>query len=175
MAEVTYLEDELHGLLPFEQDEISQAYLKYLKDGLPQGNVSSKKILVVGCGIAGMVSAALLRRAGHTVTIVEANTRIGGRIKTFRNSEQKQYFEDGELTGEAGAMRIPDMHKLVQYLIDYTGVEKQLFINNTISKKSAMSEHIKKPVINEQGNIELPAGSGKNLIHVNYRNILRRE
>ncbi|WDE07458.1 FAD-dependent oxidoreductase [Thalassomonas viridans] len=175
MADVAYLEDELHGLLPFEQDEISQAYLDCLKSGLPKGNTTGKNVLVVGCGIAGMVSAALLRRAGHTVTIVEANMRIGGRIKTFRNTPEKQYFEDGNLTGEAGAMRIPDMHKLVQYLIDYTGVEKQLFLNKTVSQKDATSVKIKTPDRDKQGNIVLPEATGKNLLHVNYRHVLRRD
>ena len=174
MPDSPYLEDELHGLLPFEQDEISQAYLTYLKDGLPVGNSTGKNILVVGCGIAGMVSAALLREAGHTVTIIEANMRVGGRIKTFRNSDKKQYFEDDSLSAEAGAMRIPDMHKLVQYLIDYTGVEKQIFLNKTISRKDALSEQIKTPKRDASGNIILPEATGKNFLHVNYRHVLRR-
>lgn len=121
------LDDAYHGLLPFDQDQISQAYLSYLQNGLPTSQAQAKNILIVGCGISGMVSATLLRQAGHNVTIVEANTRVGGRVKTFRNTNDKTYFEDSNLTGEAGAMRIPDMHKLVQYLIDQTGVDKQLF------------------------------------------------
>ncbi|QUJ68013.1 NAD(P)-binding protein [Photobacterium sp. GJ3] len=78
MSDVSLLEDAFHGLLPFEQDEIAQAYQAYLKSGLPESNTESKHILILGCGIAGMVSAALLRKAGHRVTIVEGNTRVGG-------------------------------------------------------------------------------------------------
>jgi len=181
------LDSDLHGLLPFEQDEVSQAYLTYLENGLPESGAKRKNILVVGCGIAGMVTASLLRKAGHTVTIVEANTRVGGRIKTFRNTAEKTYFEDANLSGEAGAMRIPDMHKLVQYLIDETGVEKQAFLNRSISKADATSAQIDNPIRSDgtdhsndepydvvpKGEIILPASTGNNFLHVNYKHVDR--
>jgi monoamine oxidase len=178
------LDSDLHGLLPFEQDEVSQAYLTYLKNGLPESSATKKNVLVVGCGIAGMVSASLLRKAGHTVTIVEANTRVGGRIKTFRNTPEKTYFEDSSLSGEAGAMRIPDMHKLVQFLIDETGVEKQAFLNRSISKTDATSDQIDNPVRSDgsneganagvpKGEIILPSATGNNFLHVNYKHVDR--
>ncbi|MFQ3199185.1 MAG: monoamine oxidase [Paraglaciecola sp.] len=167
------LDDAYHGLLPFDDDEISQAYLTYLENGLPPSQIQSKKILIVGCGIAGMVSASLLKKAGHTVTIIEANTRVGGRIKTFRNTDAKTYFEDSSLSGEAGAMRIPDMHKLVQFLVDQTGVKKQIFLNKTVSKADATSDEIDCPTRDDKGNIELPEGTGKNFLHVNYKHVDR--
>lgn len=175
MSEVSYLEDEHHGLLPFDQDEISQAYMHYLKQGLPDSGAIKKKVLIVGCGIAGMVSASLLRKAGHEVTVIEADSRVGGRIRTFRNSKRKKYFEDDLLTGEAGAMRIPDMHKLAQYLIDYTGVEKQIFLNKTVSKEDAISDKIQNPDRDEYGEIVLPESTGKNLLHINYHHVLRKD
>ena len=171
---MNYIEDEFHGLLPFDRDTIAQAYLKYLQQGkLPSSNCPAKKILIIGCGVAGMVSASMLKKAGHDVTIVEANTRVGGRCKTFRNTPEKQFFEDSNLTGEAGAMRIPDMHKLVQHLIDYTGVDKQLFLNKTISKADATSGKIEHPERDEQGNIKLPPATGNNFLHFNYQHVLR--
>lgn len=169
------LDDAYHGLLPFDQDQISQAYLTYLKNGLPSSRAKPKEVLIVGCGIAGMVSASLLRQAGHAVTIVEANTRVGGRIKTFRNTDTKTYFEDSNLSGEAGAMRIPDMHKLVQFLIDQTGVDKQIFLNKTVSKADATSDKIDNPDRDDKGNIILPPSTGKNFLHVNYKHVPRSE
>ncbi|MDO6704764.1 FAD-dependent oxidoreductase [Photobacterium sp. 1_MG-2023] len=176
MSDVSFLEDAFHGLLPFEQDEIAQAYQACLEFGLPESNAESKHILILGCGIAGMVSAALLRKAGHRVTIVEGNTRVGGRIRTFRNTPQKRYFEDDHLSAEAGAMRIPDQHKLVQYLIDSTGVQKQLFLNKSISRKDALSGKIQQPDRDAQGNVDLSnlAATGNNLVHVNRRHVLRK-
>ena len=56
--------------------------------------------------MAGLVTASLLKQAGHRVTILEASERVGGRIYTLRsNFRDDQYLE-------AGAMRIPHTHAL---------------------------------------------------------------
>ena len=39
------------------------------------------KIVVLGAGLSGLASAALLARAGHQVTVLEANTWIGGKSR----------------------------------------------------------------------------------------------
>ena len=87
------MENYLHGLLDEDNDLIIQQYLKYIDEGIPPTD-KPKDVLIIGAGMAGMVAASLLKQAGHNVTIVESNTRVGGRIKTFRNSENKKYFED---------------------------------------------------------------------------------
>lgn len=63
-----------------------------------------KRIAVLGAGLAGLCAADELVAAGHDVTILEAQTRPGGRVQTLRAP-----FSDG-LHAEVGAGRIPDTH-----------------------------------------------------------------
>ena len=45
-------------------------------------NKPKQDIIIIGAGIAGLAAAKTLKDAGHKVTILEADTRFGGRIKT---------------------------------------------------------------------------------------------
>jgi monoamine oxidase len=74
--------------------------------GLPNVPGPRKRVVVVGAGMAGLVAAHELARAGHEPLILEAQHRVGGRVLTLRDC-----FTPG-LYGEAGAMRIPRTHAL---------------------------------------------------------------
>src|SRR5262245_28780160 len=65
---------------------------------------SSKKIVIVGAGLAGLSAAYELTQAGHECTLLEARFRPGGRVHTVRD-----VFADG-LYAEEGATRVPDHH-----------------------------------------------------------------
>lgn len=90
----------------------STDYLALIKNGLPMKATNPQKVIVVGAGMAGLVAAYELLRAGHEPLILEAQTRLGGRIYTMRDP-----FSEG-LYAEAGAMRIPKAHTLTMAYID---------------------------------------------------------
>jgi monoamine oxidase len=94
-------------------------YLKLLKDGLGE-SLAPKPIVIVGAGMAGLTAATLLRQAGHEVTILEAQNRVGGRVLTYRGFGAGMY-------GEFGAMRFPVEHTLVSHLIDKFKLETKPF------------------------------------------------
>ncbi len=85
-----------------------------LRSSFPQtvsGAGQSKRIVVVGAGIAGLTAAYELMKQGHDVQLLEARMRPGGRVYTLRDS-----FADG-LYAEAGAVDIGDGYELLMRYI----------------------------------------------------------
>ena len=54
-----------------------------------------ENIIILGGGVAGLMSAHELTQRGYAVTILEATDRLGGRIHTIRNSLFTQPVEKG--------------------------------------------------------------------------------
>jgi monoamine oxidase len=80
----------------------------------PQAKAAApKRVVILGAGLAGLSAAyELLKRDPRLeVTILEARTRVGGRVHTVRthNDDGRTPFENGQYA-EAGAHRIPDTH-----------------------------------------------------------------
>ena len=44
-----------------------------------------KKVVVLGAGLAGLAAAYELDRSGYDVTVLEARSRPGGRVRTVRH------------------------------------------------------------------------------------------
>ncbi|KAM6223635.1 L-amino-acid oxidase [Rhynchocyon petersi] len=80
-----------------------------------------QRVIVVGAGVAGLVAAKVLSEAGHKVTILEADNRIGGRIFTYRHKK------NGWI-GELGAMRMPSSHRILHKLCKTLGLNLTRFV-----------------------------------------------
>lgn len=89
-----------YGKLTYPKDMVS-----IIRDGFPKAK-QPKKILIIGAGMAGLVSASLLKKAGHSVRIIEGSDRVGGRVYTLREPFSKGQYLD------VGAMRFPENHDL---------------------------------------------------------------
>ena len=61
--------------------------------------MSSREVLVIGAGIAGLTSAAILSKLGLSVTLIESHTQSGGCAGTFK---RKGYIFDVGATQVAG-------------------------------------------------------------------------
>lgn len=96
-------------------------YLTLIMEGLSPRATRPKKVVVVGAGMAGLVAASELLRAGHDPVIIEARGRVGGRVHTLREP-----FSDG-LYAEAGAMRIPLCHALTMAYVAKFGLPTSPF------------------------------------------------
>src|SRR6476619_3277262 len=91
-------------------------YTKIVTQGLQPHTPRPAKVIVLGAGMAGLTAAYELQRAGHEPIILEAQNRVGGRIKTLREP-----FTHG-LYAEAGAMRIPKVHDLTLHYVHKFGL-----------------------------------------------------
>lgn len=80
--------------------------------GLPASpQKKSKKVVVLGAGLAGLTAAWELVQSGNEVIVVEARNRSGGRVLTLREG-----FTPG-LTAEAGGMSFNDNYfNLLRYV-----------------------------------------------------------
>ncbi|XP_012675642.1 L-amino-acid oxidase [Clupea harengus] len=114
-----YIEDPLLSCL---QDPDYNELLEIINQGLPLTK-TPHHVAIVGGGIAGLTAAKLLEDAGHKVTIIEANHRLGGRVETHRNEREGWY-------AELGAMRIPSFHKILLSLVAKLGLQLNTFIQD---------------------------------------------
>ncbi|KAK2088955.1 interleukin 4 induced 1 [Saguinus oedipus] len=107
---------------PFEKcmhDPDYEELLKVVTLGLDR-TLKPRRVIVVGAGVAGLVAAKVLSDAGHKVTILEADNRIGGRIFTYRD-------RNTGWIGELGAMRMPSSHRILHKLCQGLGLNLTKF------------------------------------------------
>ena len=105
------------------------------------GSGKGIKVVVLGGGIAGLVSAYELCALGYETTVLEARERPGGRNYSVRGGD-KVVFEDGTTqtcsweTGHYqnfGPARLPSIHPTILGYCKKLGVELQVEVNMTNS------------------------------------------
>ncbi len=101
---------------------------------------NGKKILILGAGLAGMVSAIEIRKKGYEVQILEAQATTGGRCMTARKGtviedvdgeRQVCQFENNQYLN-VGPWRIPAEHHALLHYCKTLNVELEPFINKAI-------------------------------------------
>ena len=74
------------------------------------------KVIIVGGGLSGLTTSYLLSKKNIQVTVLEASSRLGGRIQTIKGSLDTPL--------EMGATWFSDMHQNLNSLIDTLGLKK---------------------------------------------------
>ncbi|MEM7349951.1 MAG: NAD(P)/FAD-dependent oxidoreductase [Acidobacteriota bacterium] len=81
------------------------------------GSHEAPQVLVIGAGLAGLAAAYELDRAGYGVTVLEARSRPGGRVRTYRDP-----FADG-LYAEMGAEYVDASDRQAHFYCKKFGLE----------------------------------------------------
>jgi monoamine oxidase len=122
------------GLLPLPEAAAS-------KLRLAEGSGQGKHVVILGAGIAGMVAAWELQKAGYSCTILEARGRAGGRNWTIRNGTRVEMtdgttqtcsFDDGHYFN-AGPARLPSQHVTMLGYCRELGVQLEVEVNSSRS------------------------------------------
>src|SRR5580698_4076891 len=108
---------------------------------LPPTTGRGTKVIILGAGIAGLVCAYEMRRAGFDCTVLEARERPGGRNWTLRRGS-KLVFNDGtsqECTFDegnyfnCGPARLPSIHKNILGYCNELRVALEVEVNSSRS------------------------------------------
>ncbi|HEY0301636.1 MAG TPA: FAD-dependent oxidoreductase, partial [Rhizomicrobium sp.] len=95
------------------------------------------RVAVLGAGIAGLVAAYRLERAGFSVVLLEARRRTGGRNWTLRHGDRIEMIGEADQTARfskglyfnAGPARIPSHHQGLLGYCKELGVPLEVEVN----------------------------------------------
>ena len=78
-------------------------------------NQKAVEVMILGAGLSGLTAAAILKREGFSVRLIESRSRIGGRILTAGLDSNQPI--------ELGATWLGKKHKNLRALLDSLGLE----------------------------------------------------
>jgi monoamine oxidase len=121
------------GLMPMPE-AFAQPELK-----LAAGN--GTRVVILGGGIAGLVAAYEMGKAGYSCTVLEARQRPGGRNFTVRNNTKIEFTDGLTQTASwedssyfnAGPARLPSIHKTMLGYCKELGVPLEVEVNTSRS------------------------------------------
>src|SRR5262245_54358991 len=96
------------------------------------------KVVILGGGIAGLVSAYEMTKAGFECILLEARDRPGGRNWTVRNGTTVEFIDGMKQTAKyldsksyfnAGPARLPSVHKTILGYCKEFSVPVEVFVN----------------------------------------------
>jgi len=105
---------------------------------LPRDAGRGVKVVILGGGISGLVSAYEMTRAGFQCTLLEARERPGGRNWTVRNGTTIEFTDGMKQTAKyigadsyfnAGPARLPSVHKTILGYCKELNVPLEVFVN----------------------------------------------
>ncbi len=114
---------------------------------------NGKKVVILGGGLAGMVSALELGKKGYEVEILEARDFAGGRTSCSRKGTKVTHgdgtvhtcdFDHGQYLNH-GAWRIPGQHHSTLYYCRTLGVELEVMLNHS-SQSYVYADNIEGPL-----------------------------
>jgi monoamine oxidase len=111
------------------------------KISLPKDTGKGCKVVIIGAGIAGLVCAYELNKAGFDCQVIEARERPGGRSWTIRSGSKVEFadgttqtcsWDDGQYFN-AGPARIPSVHQTMFSYCRELGVPLEVEVNTSRS------------------------------------------
>ncbi len=116
------------------------------------GAPSGATVLVLGAGIAGLVAAYELRKAGYQVQVLEYNSRAGGRNWTLRGGDR--YTELGRIHAgmpirpgslhQPGPVALPYHHRGMLSYCKLLGVQLEPFVQVQLQRFSSPHQGVRR-------------------------------
>src|SRR5271155_5067804 len=108
---------------------------------MESGSGKGTTVVILGGGIAGLVAAYEMGKAGYSCTVLEARQRPGGRNWTVRNGTKIEFKNGTTQTANwadasyfnAGPARLPSTHKTMLGYCKELGVPLEVEVNSSRS------------------------------------------